>query len=152
MIPAIAISNEENKNSAGTCTDTCADSKYMAGKSYEQKNLPMKAAMMYWTAMKEGSKKAKEVFLFDMDDKKKTNISFIRFEIIRYAAEIGCPEAQFSLGARYRTGVGVAKSYDLAFKWFALSAEQGNLDAIFYLGKMYDKGRSVGQDKTIAMK
>ena len=41
-------------------------------------------------------------------------------------AEQGDAEAQCSLGDCYRLGLGVEQDYSAAFKWYQLSAEQGN--------------------------
>ena len=42
--------------------------------------------------------------------------------------------------------------YKTVVKWFRLAAEQGNADAQYNLGVMYDKGRGVPQDYKTAMK
>ena len=48
-------------------------------------------------------------------------------EELRPLAENGDAEAQFNLGSKYRIGFGVLKSYQEAFKWYRLAAEQRSL-------------------------
>ena len=43
------------------------------------------------------------------------------------AAELGDAHAQYLLGRMYRKGEGVPQDYKTAFKWYKLSAEQGNV-------------------------
>ena len=59
-------------------------------------------------------------------------------------AEQGCPIAQLELGTRYHNGQGFGCSdYKLAFEWFAKSASQGNQDAQYSLGYMYEMGYGI---------
>ena len=46
-------------------------------------------------------------------------------DALRQAAEQGDAEAQYSLGYRYATGVGVSQDYAEAARWLRLAAEQG---------------------------
>lgn len=56
-------------------------------------------------------------------------------------------DAQLNMGIAYRDGSdGPPKNLVEAFKWFQLSALQGNKAAQFNLGMMYDNGRGVRQD------
>ncbi len=51
------------------------------------------------------------------------------------------------MGIAYRDGSdGPAQGLREAFKWFLISAEQGNQYAQFNLGLMYDKGQGVKQN------
>ncbi|MDB5492614.1 MAG: Sel1 repeat domain protein [Micavibrio sp.] len=53
-------------------------------------------------------------------------------------AEKGDPAAQYNLGYNYHAGEGVPQSDAEAFKWWNRAASQGNADAEFALGYMYD--------------
>ncbi len=50
----------------------------------------------------------------------------------------------------YYYGQGVQKSFPLAFQWFHKSAEQGNVDAQYGLGSMYESGQGVKQNDILA--
>jgi len=67
-------------------------------------------------------------------------------------AEQGDAKAQFSLGAMYDKGEGVAKNDVEAVKWYRLAAEQGDVRAQNNLGLMYDNGRGVPEDDIEAVK
>ena len=54
--------------------------------------------------------------------------------------------AGYNLGLAYYDGNGVPQNYEEAIKWFALSAEQGNIDSQVYLGFMYETGQGIPQD------
>ena len=47
----------------------------------------------------------------------------------QHAAEKGLVEAQYNLGLMYATGLGVARDYVLAHKWFNIAAVQGSPEA-----------------------
>jgi len=57
---------------------------------------------------------------------------------IKLAAEHGDPQAQNTLGDRYRSSF----NYSEAAKWYRLAAENGIADAQYQLGKIYLEGRS----------
>ena len=59
-------------------------------------------------------------------------------------------QAQFNLGNKYAKGDGVPQDYQEAFKWYRLSAEQGDADAQSNLGLMYYNGQGVPQDYVLA--
>ena len=61
----------------------------------------------------------------------------------RQSAALGDASAQFSLGAMYENGQGVAQDYAEAIKWFRLAADQGYANAQSNLGLMYAKGEGV---------
>ena len=61
-------------------------------------------------------------------------------------ARAGDKAAQFSLGTRYRTGRGVAKSDTEAVKWLRRAAEQGYAPAQILLGSSYKHGLGVPKD------
>ena len=70
--------------------------------------------------------------------------------LLRPLAEQGDARAQYHLGTRYFTGMGVPQNYTEALKWFRLSADQGNADGQGALGSMYYMGRGVPQDYVLA--
>jgi len=61
-------------------------------------------------------------------------------------AEKGDANAQFSLGALYNHGQGVAQDYKTAVKWYTLAAEQGKASAQYNIALMYDHGKGIAQD------
>ncbi len=65
---------------------------------------------------------------------------------LRLLCEQGNADAQFSLGAMYRNGLGVPQDYAEAVKWYRKAAEQGHAEAQSNLGVMYYEGRGVPQD------
>jgi TPR repeat protein len=50
----------------------------------------------------------------------------------------------------YFDGVSVLRDYAAAMDWFRLAAEQGDVDATYALGTMYDNGHGVIQDPVLA--
>jgi uncharacterized protein len=62
------------------------------------------------------------------------------FEKIKFSAEQGDIDAQFSLGRMYCHGNGVTKDYVEAIVWFTKSAKQGSPEAQNYLGTLYRTG------------
>lgn len=70
------------------------------------------------------------------------------------AAELGCDQAQYTLGLWYLHYVDtdyVPKDYAQAAFWLAKAAEQGNMDAQLKLGLMYLEGQGVPQDDGVAV-
>ena len=67
-------------------------------------------------------------------------------DAIRTRANAGDADAQFNLGAMYRTGKGVPEDFGEAETWFRKAAEQGHAGASFALGFMYVRGSGVPQD------
>ena len=57
------------------------------------------------------------------------------FALHKSKADKGDPAGQYNLGACYFTGEGVAMDKLEAAKWFRKAAEQGDSDALFYLGQ-----------------
>ena len=53
-------------------------------------------------------------------------------------AEKGNAIAQFILGFMYENGEGVSQDYKKAEKWYHKAAEQGDTDAQYNLGELYD--------------
>ena len=56
------------------------------------------------------------------------------------AAELGSAFAQYIVGNNYFNGVGVEENTDEAFKWFFKAAEQGQPNAQFEIGQLYEYG------------
>lgn len=76
-------------------------------------------------------------------------------EYLKILAEYGYPDMQCELGKEYATIDWSCITHDEeelenkeheAFKWFAKSAEQGNVEAMFCLGECYRDGTGVDQD------
>ena len=55
------------------------------------------------------------------------------------------------MGDCYRLGDGVEQDYSAAFKWYQLSAEQGDPEAQFNLGSMCEKGLGVERNLELAI-
>ena len=71
---------------------------------------------------------------------------------LRQLAEQGDAGAQFNLGAMYAKGLGVARDYAEAIRWYRRAAKQGEARANFNLGVMYWNGRGVPQDQAAAIR
>lgn len=72
-------------------------------------------------------------------------------KITEYYAERGVAEDQVHLGFSYHMGnFGMYKDDTLALIWFHKAADQGNAEAQFYIGKMYETGDGVPQDQSEA--
>ena len=81
---------------------------------------------------------------------------------LKLAAEGGDSSSQFSLGNAYYFGPNyelkdlrgglfqVERDYRKAFKWYQLSAKQGNTNAQYSLGKLFNSGKGVIQDYSLA--
>ncbi len=67
-------------------------------------------------------------------------------------AELGDPDAQVSLGFRYRRAHGLLQNDAAAAQWFRAAAAQDNATAQFNLGFHYREGRGVPQDDEQAMR
>ena len=67
-------------------------------------------------------------------------------------AKNGLPYSMYSVGLAYFDGVGTAKSFDDAFKWFSKSADAGFADAHNNVGLCYLEGLGVGSDAVMAFK
>jgi len=59
--------------------------------------------------------------------------------------------AQFTLGAMYDKGLGVAQDYSQAVDWYRKAAVQGDATAQVLLGNMYHNGLGVAQDYSQAV-
>ena len=67
------------------------------------------------------------------------------------SAEKGDANSEELLGRAYYEGVGVPRNYSTALFWLNKSVAQGNADAMFILGLMYEHARGVNQDIPKAM-
>ncbi|MBQ7577767.1 MAG: sel1 repeat family protein [Synergistaceae bacterium] len=56
-------------------------------------------------------------------------------------AEQGDPAAQNVMGTYYESGNGLEKNYDKAIYWYTKAAEQGNTNAQYHLGVLYNKAK-----------
>ena len=65
---------------------------------------------------------------------------------IRRLAEQGDAEAQYSLGYRYATGIGVPQDRAEAARWLRLAADQGHIQADDFLGRMRPSGSQRATD------
>ena len=66
--------------------------------------------------------------------------------LLKNAAEMGQPEAQYNYGYCYQQGVEVEKNDSTANIWLLKSAKQGWLDAQFKIAYSYASGRGVTKD------
>ncbi len=78
-------------------------------------------------------------------------VSAADLQTIMSDAERGDARAQFTLGAMYETGRGVARDDRLCAKWWRASAEQGLADAQKNMGSLYFSGRGVPVDPVQSM-
>ena len=62
------------------------------------------------------------------------------YDVMVSAAEKGLARAQFALGYMYAEGLGVAQDYVQAEHWYRMAANQGDIDAMVYLGTIYYSG------------
>lgn len=56
-------------------------------------------------------------------------------------AEQGDPAAQNVMGTYYESGNGFEKNYDKAIYWYTKAANQGNTNAQYHLGVLYNKAK-----------
>jgi TPR repeat protein len=68
----------------------------------------------------------------------------------RKAADQGYAIAQYNLGFLYDTGIGVARDFAEAAKWYVRSVDQGDAGAQANLGAMYAQGQGVPRDNVQA--
>jgi localization factor PodJL len=65
---------------------------------------------------------------------------------LRQAAAAGDPAAQLEIGARYASGLGVAKDPAQALKWYGRAAAKGFAPAQFRLAAMHERGHGTAAD------
>jgi hypothetical protein len=66
--------------------------------------------------------------------------------LLKKAANLGQPEAQYNLGYCYQQGNTIEKNDSIANTWFLKSAKQGWLNAQFKIAYSYASGRGIKQD------
>ena len=71
---------------------------------------------------------------------------------LRKQAEAGDATSQYSLGEAYYFGMGVARNYAKALKWYRMAGDHGYAAAQNNLGHMYKNGEGVPQDHAEAAK
>ena len=71
---------------------------------------------------------------------------------IRRQAEQGDSEAQFNLGYRYSTGIGVPQDRAEAARWLRLAADQCHVQAQHFLERILPEGRRVAEDDAEAVR
>ena len=76
------------------------------------------------------------------------------FILLKQLAEQGDPKAQFELGAIYYFPLdeSIKKDINEAFKWYTKAALQGQVEAQYNLGVMYDQGKGVPKNYSDAYK
>jgi TPR repeat protein len=67
-------------------------------------------------------------------------------------AEQGNVDAQNSLAALYKFGLGVPQEPKTAIKWYKLAAAQGDAAGQYGLGTMYDNGEGIPEDNETAVR
>ena len=77
-----------------------------------------------------------------------TDVARQQFEEFKVLAEGGEAAAQYNLALCYYKGVGVAKDFSEATKWYRKAAEQGLVQAQYSLGSFYASG--TGTNKNFA--
>ncbi len=71
---------------------------------------------------------------------------------VRSKAKAGYADAQHELGWCHYDGYNCEQSYEKAFELFSKSAEQGNVESMFWLGSMYRAAQGVEEDNSQALK
>ena len=71
--------------------------------------------------------------------------------LIQPLASEGNPRAQVMLGRCYESGLGVEQNMETALQWYALAAEQNDLEAQLLLAYAYQSGIGVPQDGAKAL-
>lgn len=132
------------------------EAQYELGKMYYygenvEKNY-LEAFKHYKLAADQGHVESQDrvVFIFDFLDRGKTAEKFNEiFMHIKSSADHGYEQAQMLLGNVYFNGLyNVNQDYALAFKYFKLSADSGNTDALLRMSQMYERGLGVEKDLT----
>ena len=74
-------------------------------------------------------------------------------ELFKAAAELGNPDAQFSLGVLYEKGEGgLTKNAHDAIKWYEAAAINGNANAAYNLGHILAEGFGIKRNPELAVK
>jgi len=87
----------------------------------------------------------------DLNTRSKELLAKERYEkawpILKQAATLGHPEAQYNLGNAYETGDFIRKSLSKSIEWYTLSAEQDWPDAVYKMMLAYGNGLGVEKNK-----
>ncbi len=67
--------------------------------------------------------------------------------LIKQAAEMGHPKAQYNYGYFYQQGIELEKNDSIANYWLLKSAEQGFIDAQFKIAYSFAVGRGIAKDE-----
>ncbi|HYL74196.1 MAG TPA: tetratricopeptide repeat protein [Bryobacteraceae bacterium] len=73
-------------------------------------------------------------------------------KLILAAAQAGNSLAQTQIGLHYEKGIGLAKNYAEAARWYRRGAENGDSLGMKNLGQMYEEGKGVPEDWVEATK
>ncbi len=75
------------------------------------------------------------------------------FQVYQPKANQGDADAQFNLALLYYTGLGIPQDRRYAIYWYTKAAEQGHIQAQYFLGKLYNfgDGKEVRQDFKLAV-
>ncbi|MEJ2270163.1 MAG: tetratricopeptide repeat protein [Desulfobulbaceae bacterium] len=75
------------------------------------------------------------------------------FQLYQPKANQGDADAQFNLALLYYTGLGIPQDRRYAIYWYTKAAEQGHIQAQYFLGKLYNfgDGEEVRQDFKLAV-
>jgi len=104
---------------------------------------PDEAALWYWQTAELGDTQAKmKLGTMLIKGQGFTQGSPV-IQAIEASAEKGHPYAQSFYAKLHLDGVGIEPNYEVAEKWFRLSAAQGDESAIFNLGEMMADGMTV---------
>lgn len=66
--------------------------------------------------------------------------------LLKDAAQLGNPEAQYNLGNAYETGNFIRKSLTTSTEWYAIAAAQGYADAVYKMMLAYRYGLGIEED------
>jgi TPR repeat protein len=87
----------------------------------------------------------------ELNDQSKKFIETQEFDkavpLLKQAAELGSPEAQYNFGVTLEHGYGIEKSIDLAFYWYSKSAKQGWNDSLYKMMMAHANG--IGAERSI---
>ncbi|KAJ1618534.1 hypothetical protein T492DRAFT_891900 [Pavlovales sp. CCMP2436] len=71
--------------------------------------------------------------------------------ILRQVADLGNAKAQSLVGFHYTLGSGTAQDITLSARYLGLAAEQGDTDALFWLGWLSESGKGTKRDMDCAL-
>lgn len=99
---------------------------------------------------------AKSLYLFGMcylkGDKGKSRNLAKAMKLLHKSAQLGNPDAQYTLGLRYLSGIGVQRDLKQAYEFFLSSAQQGNPSAQYSVSICYKNGDGVSVDLASGLK